>query len=54
MGITRQNMGVPVVAIGVPTVVDAATMANDTLDMLIGQFIRQAKLAVIFTNSWKP
>ena len=31
------------VAIGVPTVVDAATMANDTLDMLIGQFIRQAK-----------
>ena len=43
MGITRENMGVPVIAIGVPTVVDAATMANDTLDMLIGQFTRQAK-----------
>ncbi len=43
MGITRENMGVPVIAIGVPTVVDAATMANDTLDMLIGQFARQAK-----------
>ncbi|NLU10527.1 MAG: GPR endopeptidase [Tepidanaerobacter acetatoxydans] len=43
MGITQENMGVPVIAIGIPTVVDAATMANDTLDMLIGQFTRQAK-----------
>ncbi len=42
MGITRETMGVPVIAIGIPTVVDAATMANDTLDMLIGQFTRQA------------
>lgn len=43
MGITEETMGVKVVAIGVPTVVDAATMANDTLDMLIGQFTRQAR-----------
>jgi spore protease len=34
---------VPVIAVGIPTVVDAATMASDTLDMLIGQFTRQAK-----------
>ncbi|HHY04720.1 MAG TPA: GPR endopeptidase [Thermoanaerobacterales bacterium] len=43
MGITKDTLKVPVVAMGVPTVVDAATMANDTLDMLIGQFIRQAQ-----------
>ncbi|HHX22920.1 MAG TPA: GPR endopeptidase [Thermoanaerobacterales bacterium] len=43
LGITKETMGIPVIAIGVPTVVDAATMANDTLDMLIGQFTRQAK-----------
>lgn len=42
MGITRENIGVPVVALGVPTVVDAATLANDAIDMLIGQFARQA------------
>ena len=29
------SMGVPVVAIGVPTVVDAATLANDTIDRLL-------------------
>ena len=33
-GITYETMGVPVVAIGVPTVVDAATVANDTIEML--------------------
>jgi spore protease len=43
MGITRETVGVPVIAVGIPTVVDAATMASDTLDMLIGQFTRQAK-----------
>lgn len=33
-GITEDIMGVPVVAIGVPTVVDAATVANDSIEML--------------------
>lgn len=28
-------MGIPVIAIGVPTVVDAATIASDTLDLLL-------------------
>lgn len=31
--LTRDNLGVPVIAIGVPTVVDAATVANDSLDI---------------------
>lgn len=30
-----ETLGVPVIAVGVPTVVDAATMANDTIDMVI-------------------
>ena len=32
--ITKDTLGVPVIAIGVPTVVDAATVANDSLDIL--------------------
>lgn len=33
-GLTKEYFGVPVVAIGVPTVVDAATVANDTIEIL--------------------
>ncbi len=34
-GITKESLGVPVIAIGVPTVVDAATIVNDTMENLI-------------------
>ena len=34
-GMTRENLGVPVIAIGVPTVVDAATIVNDTMENFI-------------------
>ena len=33
-GITRDSIGVPVIGIGVPTVVDAATIVNDTMENL--------------------
>lgn len=33
--ITKETVGIPVVAIGVPTVVDAATIVNDTMENLI-------------------
>lgn len=33
--ITEDTLGVPVIAIGVPTVVDAATIANDTIDLIL-------------------
>ncbi len=33
--INQETLGVPVIAIGVPTVVDAATIANDALDLMI-------------------
>lgn len=36
-GINEEELGVPVIAIGVPTVVDAATIVNDS----IGQFLEQ-------------
>lgn len=34
-GLTLKSLGVPVIAIGVPTVVDAATIVNDTMENLI-------------------
>lgn len=34
-GINESTLGVPVIAIGVPTVVDAATIVNDTMENLI-------------------
>lgn len=35
--LTKENMGVPVIAIGVPTVVDAATIVSDALEKLLGE-----------------
>lgn len=42
MAINQENMGVPVIAIGIPTVVDAATMASDTMDLVIDSMMKQA------------
>ena len=33
--LNAETLGVPVIAIGVPTVVDAATLVNDTLDLIL-------------------
>jgi len=35
MALSQETLGVPVIAIGVPTVVDAATMANDTIELML-------------------
>ena len=35
MALSKDTLGVPVIAIGVPTVVDAATMANDTIELML-------------------
>lgn len=37
--INEENLGVKVIAIGVPTVVDATTIANDTIDSVIDSLI---------------
>jgi spore protease len=35
MPLNRKTLGVPVIAVGVPTVVDAATLVNDTMDKML-------------------
>lgn len=37
--INEENLGVKVIAIGVPTVVDAVTIASDTIDMVVDSLI---------------
>lgn len=51
--LSRESMGVPVIAIGVPTVVDAATMASDTIDMVIDSLIKQSPQNGEFYNMLK-
>lgn len=48
--LTRESLGVPVVAIGVPTVVDAATMASDVLDLVLDSMMQQAGQESDFYN----
>lgn len=39
--LSRETLGVPVIAIGVPTVIDAATITSDTLDLLVNSMLSQ-------------
>ena len=39
--ITQESIGVPVIAIGVPTVVDAATIVSDATERLLGSMKEQ-------------
>lgn len=41
--ISKETLGIPVIAIGVPTVVDAATIAVDSIDRVIRRLEDQAK-----------
>lgn len=41
--ISKETLGIPVFAIGVPTVVDAVTIASDTIDFLLKHFGREWK-----------
>lgn len=43
-GLNRDYLGVPVVSIGVPTVVDAATMINDTMDLILESMKNQTEV----------
>ncbi|MEG2353363.1 MAG: GPR endopeptidase [Clostridium sp.] len=42
MELSERTLGIPVIAIGVPTVVDAATLANDTIDLVIENLINNS------------
>jgi spore protease len=41
MRLDSQTLGIPVIAIGVPTVVDAATLVNDTLNTMLEQMAKE-------------
>lgn len=43
MMLDEKSLGIPVIAIGVPTVVDAATLVNDTMDRILGEMIQQTE-----------
>jgi len=53
MELSKKTLGIPVIAIGVPTVVDAATMANDTIDLVLDSMIKQAPQGSEFYNMLK-
>lgn len=42
-GLNKETLGIPVIAIGVPTVVDAATLVNDTLNYMLDSMIKETK-----------
>ncbi|MGE5328613.1 MAG: GPR endopeptidase [Deltaproteobacteria bacterium] len=41
MELNKETLGIPVIAIGIPTVVDAVTLANDTLDLMMQRMMEQ-------------
>ncbi|CCJ34393.1 MULTISPECIES: GPR endopeptidase [Caloramator] len=53
MELSERTLGIPVIAIGVPTVVDAATLANDTIDLMIDSLIKQTSNDKDFYNMLK-
>ena len=53
MEISEKTLKVPVIAVGIPTVVDAATMASDTIDMVLDSMIKQTKSGGEFYNMLK-
>lgn len=53
MELSERTLGIPVIAIGVPTVVDAATMANDTIDLVLDEMIKQSSSGSEFYNMLK-
>lgn len=48
MMLNQETLGIPVIAIGVPTVVDAATLVNDTMDRILGSMIEQTEQGSTF------
>jgi spore protease len=49
-GLNKETLGVPVIAIGVPTVVHAATIAHDTMEAMAMQFQNQKAFFQLFNT----
>ena len=43
MALNKDTLGIPVIAIGIPTVVNAATIVNDTLDLILDSLKEQSE-----------
>lgn len=43
MEINEKTIGIPVIAIGIPTVVNAATVANDAMDLVLDEMIEESE-----------
>lgn len=43
MGLTKETLGVPVIAIGVPTVVYASTIVNNSIELVMNHFKKQTE-----------
>ncbi|NLL81529.1 MAG: GPR endopeptidase [Tissierellia bacterium] len=50
MALNKETLGIPVIAIGIPTVVNAATIVNDTLDLILDSLKEQAEQGREFYN----
>lgn len=53
MELSKNTLGMPVIAIGVPTVVDAATLTNDAMDLIIDSLMKDAPDDSAFYNTLK-
>ena len=51
--LNEEYLGVPVIAIGVPTVVDAATLTSDIIDVTIDNLMEQSDVGTAFYNMLK-
>ena len=49
-GLSKETVGIPVIAIGVPTVVDAATIVSDTMQTLIQAMEEHSHLSTLSTG----
>ncbi len=52
-GLTKEELGVPVIAIGIPTVVDATTITNDIVDRLLQDNISEDDKSKLITELTK-
>lgn len=49
-GLNRESMGVPVIGVGIPTVVNAAVIASDAIDRLMEELKGSPELYKVFRN----
>jgi len=52
--LSKETLGVPVISIGVPTVVDAVTITSDTIDFLLKHFGKEIKESARPSRSLAP